>query len=84
VTGAEVQQVLVSRGRARGVPTGDGRAYAADAVVCATDARRLDTEQLPAHVVPRGLRARAGTMPTTPAFSQVRLGSTPTCPRPSG
>ena len=74
VTGAEVLRVLVARGRARGVMTTDGRGYTADAVVCASDARRLYTEQLPADVVPRGLRSRVQTMPTTPAFFQVQLG----------
>ncbi|MGY1679185.1 phytoene desaturase family protein [Geodermatophilus sp. SYSU D01176] len=74
VTDAEVQRVLVSQGRARGVLTTDGRGYTADAVVCASDARRLYTEQLPAHVVPPGLRHRVRTMPTTPAFFQVQLG----------
>lgn len=74
VTGAEVEQVLVAGGRARGVLTPDGREHTADAVVCASDARRLYTEQLPPDVVPRRLRTRVETMPTTPAFFQVQLG----------
>ncbi|RFU22490.1 phytoene desaturase family protein [Geodermatophilus marinus] len=74
VTGAEVERVLVTGGRVHGVRTVDGREYRARAVVCASDARRLYTEQLPAGVVPRRLRSDVGTAPTTPAFFQVQLG----------
>ncbi|HEX2075308.1 MAG TPA: NAD(P)/FAD-dependent oxidoreductase [Geodermatophilus sp.] len=74
VTGAEVDRMLVAGGRVRGVRTVDGREFTADAVVCASDARRLYTEQLPAEVVPPKLRAAVQAFPTTPAFFQVQLG----------
>jgi prolycopene isomerase len=74
LTGAEAERMLVSGRRVHGVRTTDGREFTAGAVVCASDARRLYTEQLPAQVVPRALRTAVETMPTTPAFFQVQLG----------
>jgi prolycopene isomerase len=73
-TGAEVTRVLVERGRAAGIETADGRTFTADAVVCASDAKRLFLELLPPDVVPSGLRERLPGMKTTPAFFQVQLG----------
>lgn len=73
-TGAEVDRMLVTGGRVHGVRTVDGREFTAGSVVCASDARRLYTEQLPADVVPRRLRTAVRTHPTTPAFFQVQLG----------
>jgi len=74
VTGAEVARVCLTDGRATGVQTVDGRRFEARAVVCASDARRLFDRQLPAHVVPRRMRRRLATSPTTPSFFQVQLG----------
>ncbi len=74
VTAAEMDRILVSGGRARGVRTVDGREFSAEAVICASDARRLYTEQLPPDVVPRKLRKEIQTFPTTPSFFQVQLG----------
>lgn len=73
-TGAEVTRVLVEDGRAVGVETADGRRFTADAVVCASDAKRLFLELLPPDVVPGSLRKRLPGMKTTPAFFQVQLG----------
>jgi prolycopene isomerase len=73
-TGAEVDRLLVTDGRVHGVRTADGREFTADAVVCASDARRLYTQQLPPEVVPRKLRRTVETAPTTPSFFQVQLG----------
>jgi prolycopene isomerase len=66
--------VLVKDGRAVGVETADGRRFTADAVVCASDAKRLFLELLPSEVVPGSLRRRLPGMKTTPAFFQVQLG----------
>lgn len=73
-TEAEVTRVLVEDGRAVGIETADGRQFRARAVVCASDAKRLFLEQLPAEVVPRSLRERLPGMKTSPAFFQVQLG----------
>ncbi len=73
-TDAEVTQVVVENGRAVGVETADGRRFTADAVVCASDAKRLFLELLPPDVVPSRLRKRLPGMKTTPAFFQVQLG----------
>lgn len=72
--GADVERVLITDGRATGVQTLDGRRFTADAIVCAADARRLFTEQLPPEVVPARLRRRVTTSDTTPSFFQVQLG----------
>ncbi len=74
VTGAEVTRVMVEDGRATGVETVDGRRFTANAVVCASDARRLFLKHLPKDVVPRKLREKLPTLPTTPSFFQVQLG----------
>jgi prolycopene isomerase len=73
-TEAEVTRVLVEDGRAVGVETADGRRFRAKAVVCASDAKRLFTEQLPPEVVRQAERDRLLRMKTTPAFFQVQLG----------
>ena len=73
-TEAEVTRVLVEDGRAVGVETADGRQFRANAVVCASDVKRLFSEQLPPEVVPEALRNRVSAMKTTPAFFQVQLG----------
>jgi prolycopene isomerase len=69
-----VTRVLVEDGRAVGVETADGRRFRAKAVVCASDAKRLFTEQLPPEVVRQAERDRLLRMKTTPAFFQVQLG----------
>ena len=74
ITSAEVARVVVRGGKARGVETVDGRVFPAKAVVCASDARRLYLDQLPASVVPAKLRERLPQLPTTPSFFQVQLG----------
>ena len=74
ITSAEVARVVVRGGKARGVETVDGRVFTAKAVVCASDARRLYLDQLPASVVPAKLRERLPQLPTTPSFFQVQLG----------
>lgn len=71
---AEVSRVLIKDGRAAGIETVDGRQFTADAVVCASDAKRLFLEQLPADVVPGAMRRQLPSMKTTPSFFQVQLG----------
>jgi phytoene dehydrogenase-like protein len=73
-TSAEVNKIVVEDGRAAGIETTDGRRFTADAVVCASDAKRLFLEMLPPDVVPASLRDRLPGQKTTPAFFQVQLG----------
>jgi phytoene dehydrogenase-like protein len=74
LTDTAVRRIVVSKGRASGVETEDGRRFSARAVVSAADARRTLLEWTEPGHVPRRWRRRLPTMALTPSVLQVELG----------
>jgi phytoene dehydrogenase-like protein len=74
LTDTAVERIVVTRRRAAGVETRDGRRYWADAVVSAADARQTLLDWIEPRHVPRRWRRRLPTMATTPSVLQVELG----------